>query len=243
MICSRSLRVSLNLLRGTTLVKVRVFSRALYLTSVPLLTRSTVDAKSKFLGKSFEIRPTGVAHVKLRIPEAWAPDAPPAVRTPGLVTEHYSWTKVTTSVSNFLFGNPIIDHYGDMVRPFVFFECVIVNPVPTIALLRLLPTIELAILVHSHLNLEAGAEAGPARLRAKLSTSPAASGGISLASGTHNLSLDEWALALVTSLPTPRFPQTNMRRTSGSGRIQRNLPACPSTSPLSPSPSTIPTPI
>lgn len=75
-----------------------------------------VDAKSKFLGKSFEIRPTGIAHVNLRLPQEWAPNYPNSPRIPGLVVEHYSWTKVTTSVSNFLFGNPIIDHYGDMVR-------------------------------------------------------------------------------------------------------------------------------
>ncbi|KAM0789557.1 hypothetical protein ACM66B_000368 [Microbotryomycetes sp. NB124-2] len=75
-----------------------------------------VDAKSKFLGKSFEIRPTGVAHVNLRIPKDWAPHLPPAGdRFPDMVVEHYSWTKVTTVISNFLFGNPIIDHYGDMV--------------------------------------------------------------------------------------------------------------------------------
>ncbi|GAA5826399.1 hypothetical protein JCM11251_002351 [Rhodosporidiobolus azoricus] len=75
-----------------------------------------VDAKSKFMGKSFEIRPTGTAHVTLRIPEAWAhPDCPPAKELPGLRDEHYSWLKVTTSVSNFLLGNPIIDHYGDMI--------------------------------------------------------------------------------------------------------------------------------
>ncbi|KAK4054372.1 hypothetical protein OIO90_003605 [Microbotryomycetes sp. JL221] len=75
-----------------------------------------VDAKSKFLGKSFEIRPTGVAHVNLRFPKEWAPNLPPAGdRFPGMVVEHYSWTKVTTVISNFLFGNPIIDHYGDMV--------------------------------------------------------------------------------------------------------------------------------
>ncbi|GAA5867313.1 hypothetical protein JCM3774_003542 [Rhodotorula dairenensis] len=75
-----------------------------------------VDAKSKFMGKSFEIRPTGTAHVTLRIPEEWAhPDCPPCKTVPGLREEHYSWLKVTTSVSNFLLGNPIIDHYGDMV--------------------------------------------------------------------------------------------------------------------------------
>ncbi|KWU44499.1 hypothetical protein RHOSPDRAFT_18065, partial [Rhodotorula sp. JG-1b] len=76
----------------------------------------SVDAKSKFMGKSFEIRPTGTAHVTLRIPEEWAsPDCPPCKTVPGLREEHYSWLKVTTSVSNFLLGNPIIDHYGDMV--------------------------------------------------------------------------------------------------------------------------------
>lgn len=54
-----------------------------------------VDAKSKFLGKSFEIRPTGVAHVTLRIPEAWAhPDCPPSKTVPSLRDEHYSWVKV-----------------------------------------------------------------------------------------------------------------------------------------------------
>ncbi|SCV69967.1 BQ2448_1361 [Microbotryum intermedium] len=73
-----------------------------------------VDAKSKFMGKSFEIRPTGIAHAKLKIPAAWGPNYPIST-TPGLVEEHYSWTKVTTSVSNFLLGNPIIDHFGDMV--------------------------------------------------------------------------------------------------------------------------------
>ncbi|BGP57314.1 hypothetical protein JCM8202v2_004954 [Rhodotorula sphaerocarpa] len=75
-----------------------------------------VDAKSKFMGKSFEIRPTGTAHVTLRIPEEWAdPSCPPCKTAPGLREEHYSWLKVTTSISNFLLGNPIIDHYGDMV--------------------------------------------------------------------------------------------------------------------------------
>ncbi|KAM0748994.1 hypothetical protein T439DRAFT_316102 [Meredithblackwellia eburnea MCA 4105] len=74
-----------------------------------------VDAKSKFLGKSFEIRPTGIAHVNLRIPKAWAPHLPPVPHIPDMVVEHYSWTKVITSVSNFLLGNPIIDHYGDMI--------------------------------------------------------------------------------------------------------------------------------
>ncbi|GAA5924058.1 hypothetical protein JCM3775_005584 [Rhodotorula graminis] len=76
----------------------------------------TVDAKSRFGGKSFEIRPTGVAHCVLRIPDEWAdPSCPPNKQLPGMRDEHYSWVKVTTSVSNFIFGSPIIDHYGDMV--------------------------------------------------------------------------------------------------------------------------------
>ncbi|GAA97411.1 hypothetical protein E5Q_04089 [Mixia osmundae IAM 14324] len=75
-----------------------------------------VDAKSKFLGKSFEIRPTGTAHCTLNLPKAWAtgPDWPASVTQPDKVHEHYSWRKVTTSVSNFLMGTPQIDHFGDM---------------------------------------------------------------------------------------------------------------------------------
>lgn len=76
-----------------------------------------VDAQNKFMGKSFEIRPTGVAHAELMIPEEWGPDYPPATQLihKGKVTEHFSWKKVTTSVSGFILGSPSIDHYGDMV--------------------------------------------------------------------------------------------------------------------------------
>ncbi|KAF8603225.1 hypothetical protein BDV93DRAFT_493906 [Ceratobasidium sp. AG-I] len=77
-----------------------------------------VDAKNKFMGKSFEIRPTGVAHADLKLPAAWAPGYPPAHGEPeisqGRVIEHYSWKKVTTNVSGFIVGQPTIDHYGDM---------------------------------------------------------------------------------------------------------------------------------
>ncbi|KDQ51396.1 hypothetical protein JAAARDRAFT_41246 [Jaapia argillacea MUCL 33604] len=76
-----------------------------------------VDAKNKFMGKSFEIRPTGVAHADLIIPEEWGPDYPKATGSAirkGKVVEHYSWKKVTTSVSGFILGSPTIDHYGDM---------------------------------------------------------------------------------------------------------------------------------
>ncbi|KEP48519.1 SWH1-protein of an oxysterol-binding family protein [Rhizoctonia solani 123E] len=77
-----------------------------------------VDAKNKFMGKSFEIRPTGVAHADLKLPQDWAPEYPPAKGEPelecGKVIEHYSWKKVTTNVSGFIVGQPTIDHYGDM---------------------------------------------------------------------------------------------------------------------------------
>ena len=73
-----------------------------------------MDAKNKFLGKSFEIRPTGVAHAEVFLPREWAPDYPEASQRAGFVREHYSWKKVTTSVSNFIMGAPQIDHYGDM---------------------------------------------------------------------------------------------------------------------------------
>ena len=76
-----------------------------------------VDAQNKFMGKSFEIRPTGVAHAELLLPEKRAPDYPKAkgANAQGRVVEHYSWKKVTTNISGFIVGSPTIDHYGDMV--------------------------------------------------------------------------------------------------------------------------------
>lgn len=68
------------------------------------------------MGKSFEIRPTGIAHAELMIPEKLAPHYPKAkgLGGAGRVVEHYSWKKVTTNVSGFILGSPTIDHYGDM---------------------------------------------------------------------------------------------------------------------------------
>jgi hypothetical protein len=87
-----------------------------------------VDAQNKFMGKSFEIRPTGVAHTELLIPEERGPGYPkaPGKAGEGKVVEHYSWKKVTTNVSGFILGSPTIDHYGDMVVRFLFilFSCV-----------------------------------------------------------------------------------------------------------------------
>lgn len=69
------------------------------------------------MGKSFEIRPTGIAHAELLLPEALAPHYPKG-KGPvgeGKVIEHYTWKKVTTNVSGFILGSPTIDHYGDMI--------------------------------------------------------------------------------------------------------------------------------
>ncbi|KAJ7733075.1 Oxysterol-binding protein-domain-containing protein [Mycena maculata] len=75
-----------------------------------------VDAQNKFMGKSFEIRPTGVAHTELLLPAEFAPSYPKAEGPfEGRVREHYSWKKVTTNVSGFILGSPTIDHYGDMI--------------------------------------------------------------------------------------------------------------------------------
>ncbi|KAH9920538.1 Oxysterol-binding protein-domain-containing protein [Epithele typhae] len=78
-----------------------------------------VDAQNKFMGKSFEIRPTGIAHAELLLPEdrEGLEGYPKArgVNVAGRVVEHYSWKKVTTNVSGFILGSPTIDHYGDMV--------------------------------------------------------------------------------------------------------------------------------
>jgi hypothetical protein len=80
-----------------------------------------VDAQNKFMGKSFEIRPTGIAHAELLIPEERGLGYPKASGKAGegKVVEHYSWKKVTTNVSGFILGSPTIDHYGDMIVHFV----------------------------------------------------------------------------------------------------------------------------
>ena len=70
------------------------------------------------MGKSFEIRPTGVAHAELIIPEKFTngrtyPKAAPRLGEDKVV-EHYTWKKVTTNVSGFILGSPTIDHYGEM---------------------------------------------------------------------------------------------------------------------------------
>lgn len=78
-----------------------------------------VDAKSRFLGRSFEITPTGVAHARIKVKPEWIPaekrdSLPSSPDKDGLLMEHYSWNKVTTSISGFITGSPRIDHFGDM---------------------------------------------------------------------------------------------------------------------------------
>lgn len=61
-----------------------------------------------------------MAHTELIIPRRYVkqglqyPDAG-AEYGGDMVVEHYTWKKVTTNVSNFIMGSPIIDHYGDLV--------------------------------------------------------------------------------------------------------------------------------
>ncbi|CAG8487846.1 16646_t:CDS:2 [Cetraspora pellucida] len=81
-----------------------------------------VDVKSKFWGKSFEIHPQGVSHVRLKVlKDYWpshvdgTPDSFVATGNPNAFSEHYSWKKVTTCVNNLILGTPWIDHYGDMI--------------------------------------------------------------------------------------------------------------------------------
>jgi oxysterol-binding protein 1 len=61
------------------------------------------------MGKSFEIRPTGVAHAELKIPDDMMEDDRDEHH------EHYTWKKVTTNVSGFILGSTTIDHYGEMI--------------------------------------------------------------------------------------------------------------------------------
>ena len=58
-----------------------------------------MNVKSKFWGKSLEIHPLGISHVKLSFLDGF---------------EHYSWRKVTTCVNNLIVGSLWIDHYGEM---------------------------------------------------------------------------------------------------------------------------------
>jgi len=93
-----------------------------------------VDAQNKFMGKSFEIRPTGVAHAQLELKDVEYEGEKGTLPT---VTEHYSWKKVTTNVSGFILGSPTIDHYGDMT---VSFACCVFSFGGTDAVYRLQTT-------------------------------------------------------------------------------------------------------
>ncbi|CAH7666698.1 Oxysterol-binding protein [Phakopsora pachyrhizi] len=73
------------------------------------------DAKNKFTGKSFEIRPTGITHLLLYLPKTFEsvknyPKAPFTISD--RVEEHYTWKKVTTVITSLILGSPAINHYG-----------------------------------------------------------------------------------------------------------------------------------
>ncbi|KAG0143072.1 hypothetical protein CROQUDRAFT_96759 [Cronartium quercuum f. sp. fusiforme G11] len=89
---------------------------ACYCESIRWKYYGETDAKNRFTGKSFEIKPTGVAHATLKLPKTYPNvDSYPQVKEDEeRVEEHYSWKKVTTVISNFILGSPAIDHYGDM---------------------------------------------------------------------------------------------------------------------------------
>ena len=116
-----------------------------------------VDAQNKFMGKSFEIRPTGVAHAELILNEEWAPDYPKDKhpRNVGKVVEHYSWKKVITNISGFMLGAPTIDHYGEMI---VRYEFPSTFSSPETHEMRRSQTTGLGISVDSHSNPAVGEE-------------------------------------------------------------------------------------
>eukprot|EP00899_Mesostigma_viride_P020706 jgi/Mesvir1/28637/Mv04499-RA.1 len=57
-----------------------------------------VEIKNKFWGRSIEVLPEGVSHLRLK---AWG--------------DHFSWTKVTTCIHNVVVGKMWIDNYGDIL--------------------------------------------------------------------------------------------------------------------------------
>jgi len=109
------------------------------------------------MGKSFEIRPTGVAHAELILNEEWAPDYPKDKhpRNVGKVVEHYSWKKVITNISGFMLGAPTIDHYGEMIVRYEFSSTV---SSPGTHETRRSQTTALGISVDSRLSPAAGEE-------------------------------------------------------------------------------------
>ena len=64
--------------------------------------------QNRFMGESFEIRPTGVAHAELIIPEERGPGYPkaPEMFGEGKVVEHYNWKKATLNASGFTWAHP-----------------------------------------------------------------------------------------------------------------------------------------
>jgi len=72
------------------------------------------NVKSKFWGKSLEIHPLGLNHVRLPLYTDITSTASGTFVEMN-ESEHYSWRKVTTTVNNLIVGTLTIDHSGSMV--------------------------------------------------------------------------------------------------------------------------------
>ncbi|KAI8053275.1 Oxysterol-binding protein-domain-containing protein [Syncephalis plumigaleata] len=91
-----------------------------------------VNVRSKFMGNTLEMHPSGVSHLVLKVPKEYVQDdatneednnggdttdkrsVDTEGATAGRVDEHYSWTKCVTAVNNLILGRLTIEHYGDM---------------------------------------------------------------------------------------------------------------------------------
>ncbi|OWB63544.1 hypothetical protein B5S29_g4531 [[Candida] boidinii] len=67
------------------------------------------NVKSKFLGRSFDIKPLGTWFLNMR-PNSGVIDKSGKV----VSSELYTWKKVTSSVIGIIVGNPTVDNYGEM---------------------------------------------------------------------------------------------------------------------------------
>lgn len=154
---------------------------------------------------------------------------------PGMVLEHYSWTKVTTSVSNFLFGSPIIDHFGEMVSPpchspRLSFDSIHQRSRSDVlknSLDRLLRVTDQEPSVISRSSHEDGGEQVRPKSKERSSTRAETNRGPSPENGRLNSSLVDSASILRISLPTLLFPPRQDRRrrrpsTFDCGRIPRS---------------------
>ncbi|KAI9597519.1 Oxysterol-binding protein-domain-containing protein [Syncephalis fuscata] len=82
-----------------------------------------VNVRSKFLGNTLEMHPSGVSHLVLKVPKEHirggqddgdVNSIDSSAEDTGRIDEHYSWTKCVTAVNNLILGRLTIEHYGDM---------------------------------------------------------------------------------------------------------------------------------